>query len=95
MYREHMADDAGMLFLMPEERVQSFWMKNTFIPLDIIFIRADLTVAGIVENAEPQTLTSRTVGKPSKYVLEVNAGWSQRHGVKTGSKATFVDVALP
>ena len=95
MYREQMDDDKGMLFLMPAERVQSFWMKNTFIPLDMIFIRSDLSVAGVVRNAAPKTLTSRTVGVPSRYVLEVNAGWCDKHGVKTGSVATFSNVPAP
>ena len=52
-------------------------MHNTLIPLDMIFIRKSMTIAGIVENAEPKTETLRTVGEPSLYVLEVNGGWTQ------------------
>lgn len=89
MYRRHLAPDRGMLFLMPEEAIQSFWMKNTYIPLDIIFITSGMTVAGIAENAQPQTLDRQMVDAPSLYVLEVNAGWSKKHGVGPGSKVRF------
>lgn len=94
MYRQHLPLDRGMLFVFDREEVQSFWMKNTLISLDLIFIRKDLTVAGIVENAEPKTLTSRKVDAPSTYVLEVNAGWSKDHGVGTGATVRFENIEL-
>ena len=77
MYREHLPLDAGMLFMMGYEQDWSFWMQNTLIPLDMIFIKKDMTIAGISENAEPQTETLRKVGVPSLYVLEVNGGWTR------------------
>lgn len=89
MYREHLPPDAGMLFLMDEEREWSFYMRNTLIPLDMIFIKADRTIAGIVENAEPRTETLRRVATPSLYVLEVNGGWVAAHGVKPGAVVRF------
>lgn len=89
MYRQHLPPDAGMLFLFEADEIHSFWMKNTLIPLDMIFIRADLTVAGTVENAEPRTLTGRTIGKVSRHVLEVNGGWARAHGVVEGTKLRF------
>jgi uncharacterized membrane protein (UPF0127 family) len=92
MYRQHLPPDDGMLFLMEERKVQSFWMHNTLIPLDMIFIDRDLTVVGIVEQATPLTEDSRDVGKPSVYVLEVNGGWSKQHGVGAGSKVRFENV---
>jgi uncharacterized protein len=92
MFRSHLGADRGMLFLMGRVADHSFWMKNTLIPLDMIFIAEDMTVAGVVENAEPQTLESRTVGKPSLYVLEVNGGWAARHGVGPGTRVEFVNV---
>jgi uncharacterized protein len=92
MFREHMPQDQGMLFLMGHEKVHTFYMRNTLIPLDIIFITRDKTVAGVVENAVPLDETSRDVGKPSLYVLEVNGGWAKAHGVGAGSKVSFVDV---
>ena len=95
MYRRHLQPDRGMLFLFPRERVQSFWMKNTLIPLDMIFVTSGMEVAGVVENAEPLTEVSRSVGKPSQYVIEVNAGWASAHGVVSGTPVRFENVSLP
>ena len=92
MCRTAMADQDGMLFLFEEEDLQSFWMKNTYVPLDIIFVRNDLTVAGVSANAEPLTLTPRAVPVPSQYVVEVNAGWAARHGITAGTKVRFEGV---
>jgi uncharacterized membrane protein (UPF0127 family) len=92
MYREHMPPDRGMLFLMGEERIQSFWMHNTLIPLDMIFIGRDMTVAGVVANAEPLTDTPRRVDRPSFYVLEVNTGWAAAHHVEAGTPVRFRNV---
>lgn len=91
MYRRKLGVDDGMLFIFPNETVQAFWMKNTYIPLDMIFIKADGTIAGVVENATPETETPRTIGKPSRYVLEVNGGWAKRNGVKTGDRVELQD----
>lgn len=92
MFRQHLPPEAGMLFLMPVEKDWTFWMRNTLIPLDMIFIRGDMTIAGIVENAEPKTETLRSVGAPSRYVLEVNAGWARAHRVGNGARARFKHV---
>lgn len=92
MHRRHLAPDRGMLFLMGEERVHTFWMKNTYIPLDMIFIGKDLTVAGIVRDVPPETLEQRYVDAPSVYVLEVNAGWTAKHGIDAGAKVRFENV---
>ncbi len=93
MYREHLPPDEGMLFLMSEVRTWSFWMRNTLIPLDMIFIAKDMTIAGIVENAEPRTETLREVAAPSLYVLEVNGGYCATHKVAAGAKVRFEGVA--
>jgi uncharacterized membrane protein (UPF0127 family) len=85
MWRSALPDGTGMLFIFPTETVQSFWMRNTLIPLDMVFIDQRLRVVGVVQWAEPRTLTSRTVGKPSVYVLEVPGGWTARNGVRAGS----------
>ena len=85
MWRSALADGTGMLFIFPTEVVQSFWMRNTLIPLDMVFIDRRMEVVGVVQWAEPRTLTSRTVGKPSLYVLEVPGGWTSRNGVRDGS----------
>ena len=92
MYRQHLPPDDGMLFLLGVEKEWTFWMRNTLIPLDMIFIRRDLTIAGIVENAEPKTETLRKVGEPSFYVLEVNGGWTAAHHVAPGAKVRFENV---
>ncbi len=89
MFREHLAPDAGMLFFMGREHEWSFYMRNTLIPLDMIFIAKDMTIAGIVQKAEPRTETLRNVGKPSVYVLEVNGGWTEKHQVTPGAKVRF------
>jgi uncharacterized membrane protein (UPF0127 family) len=89
MYRQHLPIDDGMLFLMGAEDLHSFWMRNTLIPLDIIFIGKDMKVVGIVENAEPRTEISRTVNKPSSFVLEVNSGWTAKNGIAAGTTVKF------
>lgn len=93
MDRRQLDADRGMLFLFERPEQLSFWMHNTYIPLDMIFIRADMTVLGVVENAEPLTDTSRSVPGLSQYVLEVNAGFSRRHGIHAGTTVRFEGVA--
>jgi uncharacterized membrane protein (UPF0127 family) len=94
MYRTELATDHGMLFLFASDDIHTFWMKNTYIPLDMIFIAQDLTVAGVVANAEPRTLTGRTIGKPSRHVLEVTAGWAAAHGVGPGTRVRLEAIDL-
>jgi uncharacterized membrane protein (UPF0127 family) len=89
MYREHLPPDDGMLFMMGHERDHTFYMRNTLIPLDMLFITKNMTVAGIVERAEPRTETLRSVGAPSLYVLEVNGGWAKAHQITPGAKVRF------
>lgn len=86
MFREHLPYDAGMLFVMGADAVWSFYMRNTLIPLDMIFIARDWTVAGVVPNTEPCTETLRTIHKPTSYVLEVNGGWAEAHQIAAGAK---------
>ena len=92
MFREHLDADAGMLFLLGKEQDWPFWMHNTLIPLDMIFIRRDMTVAGVVAKAEPKTDSLRKVGEPSLYVLEVNGGYCAAHGVIANAKVWFEGV---
>jgi hypothetical protein len=93
MWRKELPAGKGMLFLFPQQEVQSFWMRNTLIPLDMIFITSDLRIAGIVSRAVPRTLQSRSVGVPSQYVLEVPGGWAEQVGVKSGSPVEFEGLA--
>jgi len=92
MYREHLPPDAGMLFFLRHEKIQTFWMKNTLIPLDMIFVNGAMEVVGVVENAEPKTLTSRRVSRPSMFCIEVNGGWAKTHGVGAGARVRFDNV---
>lgn len=84
MFRRNMAPDAGMLFVFPNERPQSFWMRNTLIPLDMVFVRADLTVDSVVANAEPLTESPRSSDGPALYVIELNAGDAAARGIVAG-----------
>lgn len=92
MYRKHLDADVGMLFLFEGPQQLTFWMRNTYVPLDMIFIEPSMRVLGIVENAEPQTETSRSVPGLSQYVLEVNAGFSREHGLGPGTMVRFQGV---
>ncbi len=85
MHRPEMLDDWGMLFIYPREQHLSFWMKNTLISLDMIFIDGDGEVVGVVQEAEPETETPRGVGVPSRMVLEVNGGLAEEFGIQRGT----------
>ena len=89
MCREQMRDDWGMLFFMEQTRVQSFWMKNTLIPLDMVFIGEDWRVVGSYENATPETTSPRGISMPSRYVLELTAGSVKRLGIMPGMYTRF------
>jgi len=88
-YRKELGADRGMIFLFPSEAPQSFWMKNTPIPLDMIFINRERRIVGIVEQAVPFSLDSRSVGVPSQFVLEINGGLAKRHGLQAGDNVRF------
>ena len=89
MYRTSLAEGRGMLFVFDADGNQSFWMKNTLIPLDLLFIARDGTVVGIHANATPLSTANIAVGKPSRYVLEVPGGWAARHGISAGARVEF------
>ena len=94
-YRQELAEDQGMLFLFAEERVQTFWMKNTPISLDLIFINGRKTIVGIVHRAVPFSTASRSVSSPSQFVLEVNGGFARTHGIEAGQDVRFEGLDLP
>ncbi|MDZ7644966.1 MAG: DUF192 domain-containing protein [Woeseiaceae bacterium] len=83
----------GMLFVYGEEAPRSMWMKNTFIPLDILFVRADGRIATIARDTEPLSLRSIPSGEPVQYVLELNAGTAARLGIATGDRLVLFEVA--
>jgi uncharacterized membrane protein (UPF0127 family) len=92
MWRKSLEDGKGMLFVFPVEESHGFWMQNTLISLDMIFISKDLKVVGIVHSAEPRSLVSRSGPTPSLYVLEVPGGWASRQSIKIGTEAVFEGV---
>lgn len=89
MYRDSMEDNQGMLFIFPNEAPRSFYMKNTRIPLDIIYISADSTIVSFQENAKPFDETSLPSNAAAKFVLEINAGLSNKWNIKVGDKILF------
>lgn len=84
MFRRSMEDTRGMIFLFDERIDHTFWMENTCIPLDMLFIDDDGLIVGIEENVPTMSRATRSVGCASRYVLEVNAGWTRKNGVKAG-----------
>ena len=84
MFRTELADDKGMIFPYQTPTILSFWMKNTVISLDIIFINEDGTIANIARNTEPYSLESVSSINPTVAVLEVRAGLTEELGIKAG-----------
>lgn len=92
MFRQSLAPGRGMIFLFERPQKLKFWMKNTYIPLDMIFIGADKRVVYVEENAEPLTLSERGPDEDTQFVLEVPGGWARAHGVERGVPVRFVDI---
>ena len=88
MLRQTMDEDAGMLFLFPADSTTGFWMRNTYLPLDIAYIDAAGTVLE-VRQGTPLDETSLTPKGPYRYTLEVNQGWFARHGFGPGATVTL------
>ena len=89
MYRRTMEDTQGMLFLFDESTPQGFWMKNTYIPLDIMFVDENNVITTIHENTTP--MSDKTVASKgnAKYVVEVNGGFSKKYGIKEGDRISW------
>lgn len=85
MYRKSLGEREGMIFVFPDEVEHSFWMKNTYIPLDMVFVGSDWRIAGVIENVPPLNEESRSVQKPSQYVLEFPAGTMKTLGITAGA----------
>jgi uncharacterized membrane protein (UPF0127 family) len=93
MYRQKLEPGRGMIFLFEHPQRLTFWMKNTYIPLDMIFIGADKRVVYVEESAEPLTTQARgPADEDSQFVLEVPGGWARAHGVERGVAVKFVDI---
>jgi uncharacterized protein len=89
MYRTDMEPQQGMLFIFPEEAMHSFYMKNTAIPLDIIFIDDDLKIVSFQKNARPFTEDGLSSKVPVQYVLEVKAGMADQWSLDIGDRIAF------
>lgn len=89
MFRTELADNAGMLFPFPQPKVASFWMKNTVIPLDIIFVRTNGTIESIAENTIPYSTAPVAAGEPVGAVLELRGGLTAELGIAAGDKVVW------
>ncbi|MCO5725903.1 DUF192 domain-containing protein [Robiginitalea marina] len=89
MYRPSMEDHQGMLFIFKEEAPRSFYMKNTLIPLDIIYLDSDLRVVSIRPDAEPLNESGIPSGQPAQYVLEIKAGLAGRWDIREGDRIRY------
>lgn len=89
MYRRQMPQDEGMLFVFEYPQPLSFWMKNTYLPLDIAFVSKDGTILNILR-MEPLNEVPRYLSRsPALYAIEANAGWFQKNGIKAGDRVRF------
>jgi len=89
MYRTELDENQGMLFIFPSEEMQSFWMHNTVLPLDMIFVSSNLEIITIRKNTKPYDDSSYPSTKPAQYVIEVNAGYTDKFNIKVGDKVVF------
>lgn len=89
MNRNNMKENRGMFFIFPDVAIHSFYMKNTKIPLDIIYIDENLKIASFAENARPLDEKGLSSQVPIQYVLEINAGLAEKHLLEIGDKVEF------
>jgi len=89
MHRRFMSEGTGMLFLSDRDEPQSFWMKNTYVALDIIYIKSDKTIVSMQKNAQPLSETSLPSSEDAQYVLEVPGGYCDTQGIGIGDKVDF------
>ena len=89
MFRQSLGDNQGMIFPYDPPQAASFWMKNTLIPLDMVFIRPDHTIARVADNTVPLSLDPVSAGEPVAAVLEIRGGRAAELGVKAGDKVDW------
>jgi uncharacterized protein len=89
MYRQSLLENEGMLFIFTNDEPRSFWMKNTFISLDIIYINSKKEIVSIQKYTQPKSTYSIPSEKPAMFVLEVNAGFTDKYGINPGDKIDF------
>lgn len=86
---DELPDDKGMLFIFDENKPRSFWMANTPLPLDIIFVNTDKTIVRIHHSTQPFSEKNLTSEQPARYVIETNAGYCVSHDIQEGMKIDF------
>jgi uncharacterized membrane protein (UPF0127 family) len=86
MFVRELPQNVGMLFIYDGDAIRSMWMKNTYVPLDMVFARADGTVVNVVSDTVPQTLNSHVSSEPARFVLELNAGTARKLGIGQRSR---------
>lgn len=94
MNRQSMEEMQGMLFIFPQQEYQSFWMRNTLFSLDMLFINSNKEIVTIHKNTTPLSEQSYPSTAPALYVLEVNAGFCDRHNIKLGDKVFWIGSKL-
>jgi len=94
MWRDELDEDRGMLFVFRRQRPRSFWMKNTPLPLDIIYIGGDRKIVSIAEHTTPYSTAAIPSAGPARYVLEVGAGFCRTHGVRAGATVELPTEAI-
>jgi len=93
MFRKHMDDKDGMLFIFPSEEMQAFWMRNTFIPLDMVFVNAAKKIVTIHRNTQTLSDQSYPSSAPAMYVIEVNGGFCSTHNINEGDRINYIQLA--
>ena len=94
MNRQSMEEMQGMLFIFPQQQYQSFWMRNTLFSLDMLFVNSNKEIVTIHKNTTPLSEQSYPSSAPAIYVLEVNAGFCERHNIKLGDKIFWIGSTL-
>jgi uncharacterized membrane protein (UPF0127 family) len=85
MFLKNIPKKSGALFCMPQKKIHKFWMKNTYVRLDLIFLDENYKVVGFIENAKPLDLSLLFVNYPSKYVIEIRAGFANETNLRVGN----------
>ncbi|MFT6399114.1 MAG: uncharacterized membrane protein (UPF0127 family) [Bradymonadia bacterium] len=93
MHRFSMVENMGMIFIFDTDSLRSFWMRNTYLALDMVFVTSEGVVDSFVENAEPRTDTPRRSAGPARFVIELNAGEVARMGLEAGSTVVLEGLA--
>lgn len=89
MYRDKLAENQGMLFIFEEDEPRSFWMKNTILSLDMLFVNAQGEIVAIHKYTKPYSEESYSSIKPAKFVVEVNAGYTDKYKISVGDRITW------